>query len=245
MSGVLNRLVLSGAGFGTIAIVLWMFVLFRVGREPARSHRGGPGSVFGSIILLLAALASSVASFGAYWLASSLSGYQPIDSARLVAIVECHPSIDPHFDMMLSYTPVTEEAVQERQTFGLKGDAWMVEGIVLEWHAWSRILGLRACHRTVRVAGQYGSDSLRTRGGSIADAAAKPETGTWSYELDEEHTSFWGLVRDLALWLPGGSARHVRSAAVVSDWNATFGVYVTRSGYSVARIDEGFIAWSA
>jgi hypothetical protein len=246
MASVLNRLVLSGAGFGTLAILLWMFLLFRLGRRSDDGSRIGAGSVAGSVLLAVAALLSSAASLGAYWLAASLAEYQPIDTRQLVAIVECHPSLDPDFDTMISYTPMMHETIRERHSFGLKGDAWCVEGIVLECRIWSRIFGLQACYKTLRVNGVQPRISSGS-GEDVEDVASGVRAGgdAWTYEFDEGHRALLGSMGDLAAHLPGGIARRVRSADVFSDWNATFGVYVTRSGYSIARIDEGLVARTA
>jgi hypothetical protein len=122
---------------------------FRAGRSVA----GGISTVFGLLLLTLAALAGTIT--------VATRGFRALTHEELVATVTTEPLPHQHFRATI-IQPGGKLAM-----YDLSGDAFYVDARIVKWHPIVNILGLHTAYELDRVTGRYND---------VGDERSKPHT---------------------------------------------------------------------
>ena len=166
---------LAGLGLWLLPLRrVWRWVRTRRDADPAK-RVAPPGAVACGFELLggLALLALAAAGVG---LLGTIAGYRACVEKTLCAMVRAEPLPRQPGRIWLEYIPVDRGAAGRKQVFILNGDQWRVEGHVLRWSGWARMLGLRTIAGP-RSAHSVNSPIIMMRG-EMQDMIAKWETVT-------------------------------------------------------------------
>ena len=183
-----------------------------------RPRRPGVLTSVGEILvgLLLLAIACTCIS-----LLGMLASYRAFQEKTLAAIVTAEP-VAPQ-TMRLRYTPVVDGKPGETDEYILRGDEWRIEGHILLWSGWTRMLGLRTCYRITRIDGRFRSvDEEREKRKTVID-------------LGGEDSRVWRFLRAHGEKLPGVEAVYGSGGRQDPRKDTTFEFYVLPGSFIVKR----------
>ncbi|MHC4915972.1 MAG: hypothetical protein ACYTGB_10835 [Planctomycetota bacterium] len=170
---------------------------------------------------LLGGIALAAIAVAAVSLVTAVAGYQALGEKTLCAEVRASPIPGQSSRMLLEYTPVSGGKRGQKAAYTMNGDLWGVEGNVMRWSDWCRMLGLQTCFRVTRLSAKY----------------SPPRRGAHPTEIyfgGEEHW-FWKLLRSQDNRLPGVEASWFSGAHRAPVDGAVFEVYATPGGFMVKR----------
>ncbi|MDP2940071.1 MAG: hypothetical protein Q8O13_08345 [Candidatus Omnitrophota bacterium] len=153
-----------------------------------------------------------------FWVIASFRIYQSFNKEELFATVSCQRSKEPSFDYIIFYKPIN---LKEPIAFGIKGNQWRIEGVVIKWKGFVNILGIHTWHKPVRLSGRY-SDKLLAKSFSFTE-----------YALNGGEDNFWKFVFGLDKFLPFIEAIYGSGTFIPCRENSVYKVYVTTSGYMI------------
>ncbi len=168
-----------------------------------------------SIILLLVILGIILATL---WIAASLRIYQAFTREDFFATVTCQKSREPSFDYIIFYKPQKQK---EPTAFGIRGNQWRIEGVVIKWKGFVNIMGIHTWHKPVRLSGRF-SDKLRQKAYGLTE-----------YTLNDGEDNFWKFVYSSRKIFPLIEAAYGSGSFIFCRENVVFKIYVTTSGYII------------
>ena len=173
--------------------------------------------------LTVAALGTAVLALGiaALGVAAGMRAYQVFTRETLIAEVRCASSGDPQ-RFRLYYQPM-HGALQE---YALRGDEWMLDGLILKWHPRLMLVGLQTVQKPVRIGGRYTDVRDQTARHPIA------------YDLNGGIDWTWRLLQAVGRYWPGVEAVYGSSAYVPVDPGVAYGVYAAASGYVIKPLPQ-------
>ncbi len=139
--------------------------------------KGGRPSRLGCIatLLLLAVL------FGLVLMATLLGSYQSFSEQELAAIVQCQRSEEGEADFDLYLTLVRNGVRQDAKIFSMQGNAWALEGEVLQWGSLGRSMGLNSMYRFVSVESRHTQKTnSESKVASRHSLSGEEKSGVWS-----------------------------------------------------------------
>ena len=166
----------------------------------------------------VAVLALGIAALG---VAAGLRAYQVFTRETLIAQVHCASAGAPQ-RFLLRYQPV-HGAPQE---YALRGDEWVVDGLILQWHPRLMLLGLQTVQKPVRIGGRYAG---------VRDQTSRYPT---AYDLNGGVDLTWRVLYALGRYWPGVEAVYGSSAYVPADPHVTYGIYAAASGYVIKLLPQ-------
>lgn len=152
------------------------------------------------------------------WLSFSIRAYQAFSKEELFATITCQKSRDASFDYFIFYKP---ENQKEPSIFGIKGNQWRIEGVIIKWKGFVNILGIHTRHKPVRLAGRY------------SDIKMDKIFGLTEYVLNGGEDNFWRVTYRLSKYLPFIEAAYGNAAFMPCKEKVVYKIYVTTSGYMV------------
>lgn len=152
------------------------------------------------------------------WAAISFRAYQAFNKEELFASVTCQKSYNISFDYIIFYNPVGKT---RPIAFGIKGNQWRVEGLVIKWKPFVNILGIHTWHKPVRLSGRFSSIEKQKKYGST------------DYALNNGEDNFWRFIYKANKLLPFIEAVYGSAAFIPCKENVVYKVYVTTSGYLI------------
>jgi hypothetical protein len=219
--------VVTYVGFALLGVSLLLFSVFifrrvsqisrRGQRRRARSFHVVSSTIRLLLLLLLAATACSVILFGAF-----LRSYSAFTHRERVALIHCTPVHNLPDTMDLQFVTFRQEGSAHGRIFRLRGQQWSVEGHVLKWDDWLNFVGLHTMYKLTRVRGRY----LRAY-----DEMTKEVT---AYTLvAREEDPYWEWLFRYGAQLPFVTAVYGNTIFTFPSEEATFGIYVTTSGFMI------------
>jgi hypothetical protein len=186
-------------------------------KRPSRPRLTTSGAeILGGITLCAVSVAAAS-------LILAVASYGAVSEKTLCAVIRAEPHPVRPQRMWFEYSPVVDGSVRPKKVYILEGDQWGVEGHVLRWSEWARVLGLRTCYRMTRISSRY-----RTV------AAARTHKATL-IDLGGEDNWLWQLLQDNDHKLPGVEATWTSGAWKGPVKNQVFEVWVSPGGYSIKR----------
>jgi len=189
--------------------------------ESAPAERPGRPGVLASVgevlvgLLLLAIACTCVSLLG------MLASFRAFNEKALVATLTAEP-VAPQ-TIRFRYTPVVSDVPGETKEYVLRGDEWRVEGHILLWSGWTRMLGLRTCYRITRITGRFDSaDEEREKRKTVIDLGGE-EAPTWRFLKAQAHR------------LPGVESAYGGGAGLPPRTGAAFELYVLPGSFMVKR----------
>jgi hypothetical protein len=152
------------------------------------------------------------------WIAVSLRAYQAFSKEELFASVTCQRSHEASFDYIIFYKPIGQN---KTSAFGIKGNQWRIEGLVIKWKGFVNILGIHTWHKPVRISGRY------------SDITENKKFGLTEYTLNDGEGSFWRVISRIDKIFPFIEAIYGSGAFMPCRENIVYKVYVTTSGYMI------------
>lgn len=150
-----------------------------------------------------------------------LASFRAFSEKTLVATVTAEP-VAPQ-TICLRYTPVVGNVPGETKEYVLRGDEWRIDGHILLWSGWTRLLGLRTCYRITRITGRFDSaDEEREKRKTVIDLGGE-EDRAWRFLYAHGHR------------LPGVESAYRGGVGQRPRKGATFEVYVLPGSYMVKR----------
>ena len=213
---------LAGAGLVSLSLRrVWRWLRTRGEPDPGkRAARPSPAACGFGLLGGVALAALAAAGLG---LLGTIAGYRACAEKTLCATVRAEPLPRQAGRIWLELTPVDRGTPGRKQVYILNGDQWRVEGHVLRWSGWARLLGLRTCYRLTRIDGRYRSAVLqRERRPTVVD-------------LGGEENWLWVKLQEHGQRLPGVEAVWGGGAHLAPDPAAVFEVYATPGGYLITR----------
>jgi hypothetical protein len=191
------------------------------GHEDAEKRAKRPGlTLCGAEVLGAIALGSLAVA--AVSLVAAVASYTAMSEKTLCAIVTAEPHPNLPRTMIIEYTPVTNGREGTKVPYySVKGDLWGLEGNILRWSGWMRMLGLKTCYRVTRLSGKY-------------SPPARGEHPTEVYFGGEDHW-LWRRMQRYDYRIPGIEASWHTGAHRPPAKGATFEVWVTPGGYMIKR----------
>ncbi len=204
-----------------------LFLFQRTYRAKARRSDGEThvrrASLQNTIILTLVSLLLIAIGLAIFCFMMALRAYHTFTKEELVAIVKCVPSKEEK-TLILDYTEVIEDNRQPTKQYTLKGDQWMLDGDILKWDSWVNFLGIHTCYKTTRIGGRY------------LDVEDEKTLLRTPYELNGGTDLLWKTLYRSGQSFPFVEAVYGSATYMFPDENATYGVYVTTSGYMTKRL---------
>ena len=153
-------------------------------------------------------------------LAAGLRVYDVFTRETLIARVHCTTLAPQQF--LLRYQSVDGA----RREYALRGDEWMMDGLILKWHPCLILLGLQTVQKPVRIGGRYTDVHDQTANYPIA------------YDLNGGVDWTWRLLQAVGRYWPGVEAVYGSSAYVPADPGVAYGVYAAASGYMIKPLPQ-------
>ncbi len=142
-----------------------------------------------------------------------LRSYQVFTREELVAVVRCEAApAGSGYPFVLSIA---------QQSLPLQGDQWAIGGDFLKWYPWVNWIGIKNCHKLTRLSSRY----LKAE-----EELNRPRT---AYDLNGGTDLLWRCLYRVGQWIPFVEAVYGNSAYTFATPGASWGVYVTLSGYLV------------
>lgn len=152
------------------------------------------------------------------WIAISFKSYQAFSKEELFASVTCQKSREASFDYFIFYKAANQK---EAVSFGIKGNQWRIEGVIIKWKGFVNILGMHTWHKPVRLSGRY------------SDVKLDKIFGITEYGLNEGEDNFWKIAYRISKFLPLVEAVYGNGVFMPCKEKVTYRIYVTTSGYMV------------
>ena len=154
----------------------------------------------------------------------NLRSYRAFTHEDLVAKVICSPAPRGQlYDMSLRYTPIVKDKLREERVYLLNGNQWLIEGEILKWKPVFNILGLNTLYKITRISGRY---LFTNQQNSPAQTM---------YTLNGGTDYLWIMLHRLQNFFPFIEAVYGNGAYTFPDRKASFGVYVTTSGFIIKK----------
>jgi hypothetical protein len=154
-------------------------------------------------------------------LVAAVASYQALAEKTLCAEVRAEPHPTNKQQIVLNYAPVIDGRARAGTPYVINGNMWGVEGHVLRWDDWVRVLGMKTCFKVTRISGKY----------------SPPVPGKHSHPvyLGGEDDWLWKKLRANDHKLPGVEASWHSSAHRGAVPGAVFEIYATAGGYFIKR----------
>lgn len=193
-------------------------------KSPEAEKRAKRPKAVLSGVEILAGVALAAVAVAAVSLVMAVASYRAFSEKTLVMVVKADPHPRLAHTMTFSYSLVEDgKELPQPPMASFEGDQWRVEGHLLRWSNWARLLGLRTCYRLTRIDGRYASAAMaRTRKSTLID-------------LGGEEDFLWVQLQKNDNRLPGVSAVHGHGAYRYPEAGARFEVYVTPGGLVIEK----------
>jgi hypothetical protein len=156
-----------------------------------------------------------------------LRSFHVFTEKQLVAMIQCYPARDSDVNFEIQLNRVIKGQPQPAGRYEIKGQQWAVGGNIIKWEPWVSFVGMETMYRLSRLEGRYVKAS---------DQQANPQT---VYSLTEtEESPFWNFIDRFGEKLPFIDAGYGNTTFNRPDYNETFYIYVTESGFMAQRKRE-------
>ena len=130
----------------------------------------------------------------------------------------------------LTYTPAEPVGRHAPVTVPLRGNQWALSGGIVKWHPWLAALGLKSYQAPRWLSGQFSDlDAQRAHAPSL-------------YPLQPGFDPLWEALYWADPYLPGIDAVYGSSAYAYVEPGRVQQVFVTPSGYMIARAKQPAVA---
>lgn len=199
----------------------WRWFRTRRRADPEkRARRPGLGAcgaeVLGGITLVSVAVAGVS-------LMSAVASYRALSERTKCAEVLAWPIRDRPQRIWLEYSPVVDGVKQSKEVYLLSGDQWRMEGHVLRWSKFLRLLGLKTCYRLTRIDGRFYSAEL------------PPDKKPTVHNLGGEKDWLWTYLRENDYRLPGVAGVGGKGVYREPRKGIVFEIWVTPDGYDITE----------
>ncbi len=153
-----------------------------------------------------------------FWLVASFRIYQAFNKEELFASVTCQKSHEPSFDYIIFYKAITQK---EPIAFGIKGNQWRLEGLVIKWKGLVNILGIHTWHKPVRLSGRF------------SNLPKMKDYISTEYILNNGEDSFWKVIYKVSKFSPFIEAAYGSGTFIPCKEGVIYKIYATTSGYMI------------
>ena len=206
-----------------IASYLIMSITSGIRSASERKNKSRAPSRLGCLVVLILTLTAMVLLTTLLFLRS----FHVFTQKQLVAMIQCYPARDSDANFEIQLDRIVKGQPHSAGRYEIKGQQWAIGGNIIKWEPWVSFLGMETMYRLSRLEGRYIKAS---------DQQASPQT---VYSLTKtEQSSFWNFIDRFGEKLPFIDAGYGNTTFNRPDYNETFYIYVTESGFMAQRNRE-------
>jgi hypothetical protein len=206
-----------------IASYLIMSIASGIRSVSERKNKSRAPSRLGCFVILILTLTAMVLLTTLLFLRS----FHVFTQKQLVAMIQCYPARDSDANFEIQLDRIIKGQPQPAGRYEIKGQQWAIGGNIIKWEPWVSFLGMETMYRLSRLEGRYIKAS---------DQQTSPQT---VYSLTKaEQSPFWNFVDRFGEELPFIDAGYGNTTFNRPDYNETFYIYVTESGFMAQRNRE-------
>ncbi len=206
-----------------IASYLIMSITSGIRSMSERKNKTRAPSRLGCLVVLILTLTAMVLLTTLLFLRS----FHVFTQKQLVATIQCYPARDSDANFEIQLDRIIKGQPQLAGRYKIKGQQWAIGGNIIKWEPWVSFLGMETMYRLGRLEGRY----IRA-----SDQQTSPQT-VYSLTKDE-HSPFWNFIDRFGEMLPFIDAGYGNTTFNQPDYNETFYIYVTESGFMAQRNRE-------